>query len=100
MPLSQTLLLQIFPKSKAAAAIALWSMTTLVAPILGPIVGGYMCDQISWSWVFFLNVPIALAGGWFAWGLLKRLRVRAGPRSDRQGRSGFTDRLGQARCRS
>lgn len=72
MPLSQTLLLQIFPKSKAAAATALWSMTTLIAPILGPIVGGYMCDQVSWSWVFFLNVPIALAGGWFAWGLLKR----------------------------
>ena len=47
MPLSQTLLLRIFPKEKAAAAIGLWSMTTLVAPVLGPILGGYLCDQHS-----------------------------------------------------
>jgi MFS transporter, DHA2 family, multidrug resistance protein len=72
MPLSQTLLLRIFPKEKSAAAIALWSVTTLVAPVLGPIVGGYMCDQASWGWVFFANVPIALLGGWGAWNLIKR----------------------------
>jgi len=72
MPLSQTLLLRIFPKEKAAAATALWAMTTLVAPVVGPIVGGYLCDQTSWSWVFIVNVPIAIVGGFIAWGLLKR----------------------------
>ena len=75
MPLSQTLLLRIFPKEKAAAATALWAMTTLVAPVVGPIAGGVMCDVMSWSWVFYINVPIALACGWFAWNLLKRYEL-------------------------
>lgn len=72
MPLSQTLLMRVFPKEKAAAAIGLWSMTTLVAPVLGPILGGYFCDEYSWSGIFFINLPIAFAGGFFAWQLLKR----------------------------
>lgn len=72
MPLSQTLLLRIFPKDKAAMATALWAMTTLIAPILGPIVGGMICDQSHWSWIFYINVPIALTCAWFGWGLLKR----------------------------
>ena len=72
MPMSQTLLLQIFPKEKAGAAIGLWSMTTLVAPIMGPILGGKLCDDASWPWIFYINVPIAIACGYFGWGLLKR----------------------------
>src|ERR1700756_2711440 len=60
MPLSQTLLSQIFPKKRAPAAMALWAMTTLVAPVLGPILGGSICDNISWPFIFFINVPIAL----------------------------------------
>jgi DHA2 family multidrug resistance protein len=72
MPLSQTLLMRIFPKEKQAAAIGLWSMTTLVAPVAGPILGGYLCDEFSWSWVFLLNAPIAIGFGWYAWKLLKR----------------------------
>ncbi len=74
MPLSQTLLMRIFPREKAAAAIGLWSMTTLVAPVVGPILGGYLCDEYSWSWVFILNAPIAFACTFFGWGLLKRYR--------------------------
>ena len=72
MPMSQTLLLQIFPKEKAGAAIGLWSMTTLVAPIMGPILGGWLCDEASWPWIFYINVPIAIACGYFGWNLLKR----------------------------
>lgn len=72
MPLSQTLLMRIFPKEKVAAAIGLWSMTTLVAPVVGPILGGYLCDEYSWSWVFILNTPIALICAFFGWNLLKR----------------------------
>lgn len=72
MPLSQTLLMRILPREKAAAAIGLWSMTTLVAPVVGPILGGYLCDEYSWSWVFVLNAPIAFGCAFFGWNLMKR----------------------------
>lgn len=72
MPLSQTLLLRIFPPEKAPAAIGLWAMTTLVAPVVGPILGGYLCNEYSWPWIFYINMPIALACAFFAWKLLKR----------------------------
>jgi MFS transporter, DHA2 family, multidrug resistance protein len=72
MPLSQTLLMRIFPKEKSAAAIGLWSMTTLIAPVAGPILGGYLCDQYSWPLVFFINLPIAAICAVFSWKLLKR----------------------------
>jgi DHA2 family multidrug resistance protein len=72
MPLSQTLLLRIFPKEKAPSAMALWAMTTLVAPVLGPILGGAICESWSWPFIFFINVPIAALCSPFAWRLLKR----------------------------
>lgn len=72
MPLSQTLLLRIFPKEKAGAAIGLWSMTTLIAPILGPILGGVLCDNWSWPLIFYINVPVALICGYLGWQLLRR----------------------------
>jgi DHA2 family multidrug resistance protein len=72
MPLSQTLLLRIFPKEKAPAAMALWALTTLVAPILGPILGGWLCDSYSWPVIFFINVPIAFVVSPIAWRMLKR----------------------------
>jgi DHA2 family multidrug resistance protein len=72
MPLSQSLLMQIFPKERAAAANGIWGVTTLIAPILGPILGGYICADYHWGWVFLINVPLALAGGVVAYIMLKR----------------------------
>src|SRR5262245_55281817 len=59
MPLSQTLLMKIFPREKAPIAMALWAMTTLLAPVFGPILGGWLCDTYSWPVIFFINVPLA-----------------------------------------
>ncbi|MGY2735559.1 DHA2 family efflux MFS transporter permease subunit [Sphingomonas sp. UYP23] len=59
MPLSQTLLLRIFPKKQQGQAMGLWAMTTVTAPILGPILGGTISDSWSWHWIFFINIPIA-----------------------------------------
>lgn len=60
MPISQTLLMRIFPKEKHALAMGIWSMTTITAPIFGPIFGGTISDNWGWNWIFFINVPIAV----------------------------------------
>lgn len=72
MALSQTLLLRIFPKEKAMQATGLWAMTTLLAPVVGPVLGGWICDNWSWPWVYIINVPMALVFSLTAWTLLKR----------------------------
>ncbi|MBI1197855.1 MAG: DHA2 family efflux MFS transporter permease subunit [Phenylobacterium sp.] len=63
MPMSQTLLLHIFPKDKGPQALGLWSMTTVVAPIAGPILGGLISDNMHWSWIFYINIPVAAVVG-------------------------------------
>ncbi|HEX4710989.1 DHA2 family efflux MFS transporter permease subunit [Phenylobacterium sp.] len=60
IPGSQALLIMIFPATQRGMALAIWSMTTLVAPICGPILGGYISDNISWPWIFLINVPIGV----------------------------------------
>ena len=60
MPLSQTLLQQIVPPKFRAQSMGLWAMTTVVAPIAGPVLGGKISDSMGWEWVFFINVPVAL----------------------------------------
>src|ERR1700760_3527095 len=60
IPGSQALLISIFPPARRGFALAIWSMTTLVAPITGPILGGWISDNMSWRWIFFINVPVGL----------------------------------------
>lgn len=67
IPLSQALLLQSYPKEKAGSALALWAMTTMVAPVLGPIMGGWISDNLSWPWIFYINIPVGLAAAWMTW---------------------------------
>lgn len=71
IPGSQTLLLAIFPASRRGTALAIWSMTTLVAPVLGPLLGGYISDNWSWPWIFLINVPIGLLSAAMCWGALR-----------------------------
>lgn len=67
IPLSQSLLLSSYPASKSGTALAMWSVTTLVAPVVGPLLGGYITDNVSWPWIFYINVPIGLATAWVTW---------------------------------
>lgn len=71
MPLSQTLLLKIVPKRFATPAMAVWSMTTVLAPIAGPVLGGWLGDNWGWQWAFYVKVPFALALGFLAWRMLR-----------------------------
>ena len=67
IPGSQALLLMIFPPNKKATALAIWSMTTLIAPICGPVLGGYISDNISWPWIFFINLPVGAVCAFICW---------------------------------
>ncbi len=71
IPLSQTILLSIYPKAKAGMALALWAMTTLIAPIMGPLLGGWITDYFSWPWIFYINIPVGLIAALVTWNLLK-----------------------------
>lgn len=71
IPLSQSLLLASYPNEKKGMALALWSMTVIVAPIFGPILGGIISDNWHWGWIFFINIPIGLAAVAIAWKQLK-----------------------------
>lgn len=67
IPLSQALMLASFPKHKAGMALAVWSMTTLVAPVAGPLLGGWISDNYTWPWIFYINVPVGLLAAWISW---------------------------------
>ena len=67
MPMSQTLMMRIFPPQLRGQAMGIWAMTTVVAPIAGPILGGVICDTASWPWIFYINVPVAAICGFFAY---------------------------------
>src|SRR5208282_2233513 len=59
-PVEQAILVDTFPKEKLGGAFALYSMAMVTAPAIGPPLGGWITDNFSWRWVFFINVPIGL----------------------------------------
>lgn len=69
-PLSQTIMLDINPPSKHARAMAIWGMGVMVAPISGPVIGGWLTESYNWRWVFYINVPIGIVTLAVLWWLL------------------------------
>jgi DHA2 family multidrug resistance protein len=59
--LSQALLVAVFPQARRNVALAVWQTTTFVAPVLGPIAGGWITDNVSWPWIFYINAPTGIA---------------------------------------
>src|ERR1043165_7828981 len=62
IPLSQAILWEIFPFHQRGLAMAVWGFGFILGPILGPTVGGYLADDWSWRWIFYINLPIGLVG--------------------------------------
>jgi DHA2 family multidrug resistance protein len=60
-PLSQAVLLESFPPDQRGKAMGFWGMGIVVAPILGPVLGGWLTDTYSWRWVFYINIPFGIA---------------------------------------
>lgn len=60
IPLSQTLLTSVYPPHKRGLALGLWSMTTILGPIAGPLAGGWLTENWSWHWIFLINLPFGI----------------------------------------
>jgi DHA2 family multidrug resistance protein len=72
IPLSQALLLGSYPPAKSGMALAFWGMTTLVAPIMGPLLGGWISDNYTWPWIFYINIPIGIFAAWATWSIYQK----------------------------
>jgi DHA2 family multidrug resistance protein len=59
-PLSQAILMEVFPPQDRGKAMGFWGLGIVVAPMLGPVLGGWLTDSYSWRWVFYINVPIGI----------------------------------------
>ncbi|MGN6377057.1 MAG: DHA2 family efflux MFS transporter permease subunit [Sphingomonas sp.] len=71
IPGSQALLISVFPPDKRSTALGVWSITTLIGPVAGPILGGYISDNYHWSWIFLINVPVGIFCAMICWRGLK-----------------------------
>ena len=72
IPLSQSLLLSSYPKALAGLAMAMWAMTTLIAPVMGPLLGGWITDNISWPWIFYINIPVGVVAALSSWAIYRK----------------------------
>ena len=63
-PMSQAILLESFPPEKRGQGMSIFAMGVVVAPILGPTLGGWITDNYSWRWIFYINVPVGIAAAW------------------------------------
>lgn len=71
IPLSQSLLMSIYPPNKRGLAIGIWAMTAVAAPVAGPILGGWITDNWTWRWTFYINVPIGIFSAYMVLSIFK-----------------------------
>jgi MFS transporter, DHA2 family, multidrug resistance protein len=82
VPIAQSILLDIYTPEERGSAMALFGVSVMVGPVLGPVVGGWLTDHFSWRWIFYINVPLgALAFGGI-WYFLKESKIGAAAKLD------------------
>jgi DHA2 family multidrug resistance protein len=72
MSVAQAILLRNYPIERRGMALALWSMVIMIAPICGPVLGGYITDNLSWPWLFYINLPVGAFSALASWSILRR----------------------------
>ncbi|NNM61639.1 MAG: DHA2 family efflux MFS transporter permease subunit [Steroidobacteraceae bacterium] len=71
MSVAQAILLRNYPHERRGMAIALWAMVIIIAPICGPILGGWITDNLSWPWLFYINLPVGAFSAISCWSILR-----------------------------
>jgi DHA2 family multidrug resistance protein len=71
MSVAQAILLRNYPIERRGMAIALWAMVIIIAPIFGPIIGGWITDNLSWPWLFYINLPVGAFAAAASWSILR-----------------------------
>lgn len=65
-PLSQAIMVETYPPESRGKALAIWGMGVMIAPVVGPSLGGYLTDTLSWRWTFFINIPVGMVSALLA----------------------------------
>lgn len=76
IPLSQTLITRCFPKEKRVVALAFWSTVVVVAPVLGPMLGGWISYDYYWPWIFYVNIPVGLFSAFVIYHTMKSFETK------------------------
>jgi DHA2 family multidrug resistance protein len=71
LPVAQMVIYQVFPQKERGLAMALWGMGIVCAPMLGPVLGGFITEWLTWRWVFYINLPICLVAYALTWALIR-----------------------------
>lgn len=71
VPMSQSIMVDTFPKEERGKAMAMWGVGIMIAPVLGPTLGGFITEHLNWRWVFYMNLPVGILNFLMAWVLLE-----------------------------
>lgn len=76
VPLSQSIMVQTFPAEERGKAMAIWGVGVMVGPILGPTLGGWLTEALSWRWTFFINLPVGILSASLVWRYVAHTEVK------------------------
>lgn len=82
MPVSMAMIYYIVPRDKIGTALGIWGISAMVAPSIGPTLGGYLVDNFSWQWIFTINIPIGIAAVFLSMAILDETPVKSGLKAD------------------